>query len=458
LPTARSLYDKFMTHDLIGALGMTDPATTDYESIDYFTDETLIADPFPYFEYLRAKCPVAREPHHGVMAITGYDEALEVFNDSVTFSNCNTVTGPFPGWPVPFEGDDVSAIIEQYRGLQPLGNYLPTLDPPEHTDHRALLMRLLTPRRLKENEDIMWRLADRLLDNLLDGMSGPSECDFVGQFAEPYTFFVIADLLGVPEEDRTGLLAQRTAGRRPASIEGEEATLPANPLSYLEQAFTAYVEDRRREPREDVLTKLANATYPDGSIPPVIDIVRTASFLFVAGQETTVRLIAAAVQILGERPDLQQMVRDDRSRLASFIEETLRIESPVKSHFRMARHTTTVGGVEVPAGTTVMLLDGAVNRDPRRFENPSEFDIDRPNVRHHLSFGQGVHTCPGAPLARAETRIALERVLDRMGDITISEAHHGPADARRYEYSPTYLFRGLQNLHIEFTPQGAQGA
>jgi cytochrome P450 len=108
----------------------------------------------------------------------------------------------------------------------------------------------------------------------------------------------------------------------------------------------------------------------------------------------------------------------------------------------------------MPAGTTVMVLNGAANRDPRRFENPSEFEVDRPDARHHMSFGHGIHTCPGAPLARAETRVSLERILDRMADIKISEAEHGPPDARRYTYVPTFILRGLTKLHLEFTPTG----
>ena len=99
-----------------------------------------------------------------------------------------------------------------------------------------------------------------------------------------------------------------------------------------------------------------------------------------------------------------------------------------------------------------MVLNGAANRDPRRFESPAEFRIDRANAREHLAFGHGVHTCPGAPLARAEARVSIERLLDRMADIRISEAEHGPAGARRYEYAPTYILRGLQKLHLEFTP------
>jgi cytochrome P450 len=385
------------------------------------------------------------------MAVTGYDEVVEVLKDSADFSACNAVAGPFPPFPVSLEGiDDVSALIEQHRDRMPLGNDFPTQDPPRHTDLRALLMRLLTPKRLKENEEFMWRLADRQLDEVL---AQDGECEFVSGFADPFTLLIIADLLGVPEADHPALLEKRRGGS--ADLGGGKM---ANPLVYLREAFTTYIEDRRREPRDDVLTKLASATYPDGSTPEVTDVAGVAAFLFVAGQETTVRLLTAALQLLGERPDLQQLLRDERDRIPNFIEETLRIESPIKSHFRMARVKTSVAGVEVSAGTTVMLLDGAANRDPRHFEHPNEFDIDRPNARTHLAFGLGIHTCPGAPLARAEARVALERILDRMSDIRISEAAHGPAGARRYEYVPTYVFRGLANLHIEFTPTEAHEA
>jgi cytochrome P450 len=110
-----------------------------------------------------------------------------------------------------------------------------------------------------------------------------------------------------------------------------------------------------------------------------------------------------------------------------------------------------VGGVDIAAGTVVMVLPGAANRDPRRFENPHEFDLRRKNVREHMAFARGVHSCPGAPLARVEGRVSLERILDRMSHIAIDEAHHGPAGQRRYSYEPTYILRGLSALHLTFT-------
>jgi cytochrome P450 len=236
------------------------------------------------------------------------------------------------------------------------------------------------------------------------------------------------------------------------STKGEAMT--RHPLEFLYEQLTAYVEDRRANPREDVLTGLATATFPDGSTPEVIDVVRVAANVFAAGQETTVRLLGAALQLLGERPDLQQLLRDEPDRIPNFVEETLRYESPVKGDFRLSRVPVTVGGIDMPAGTTVMVLNGAANRDPRRFDVPDEFRVDRSNAREHVSFGHGIHTCPGAPLARAEARVSLERLLDRMADIRISEAEHGPPDARRYQYVPTFILRGLTRLNLEFKPAG----
>ena len=152
-----------------------------------------------------------REPHRGVVMITGYEEAMAVYNDTATFSSCNTVSGPFAEWPVPLEGDDISEIIEQYRDELPFSDQLPSFDPPKHTAHRGLLMRLITPKRLKENEEFMWRLADRQIDEFV----ARGECEFVHDYANPFTLLVIADLLGVPEADHE-TLPRGAAGRRPA--------------------------------------------------------------------------------------------------------------------------------------------------------------------------------------------------------------------------------------------------
>ncbi|MEZ0363756.1 cytochrome P450 [Mycobacterium sp. pUA109] len=422
---------------------------SDFDTIDFFTDPSLVPDPHPYFDHLRAKSPVLQLPHYGVVAVTGYEEAAAVYRDAETFSNCVALGGPFP--PLPFEpqGDDIAAQIEAHRSQFPMFEHMVTMDPPDHTKARSLLSRLLTPARLKENEEFMWRLADQQLDEFLAN----GGCEFIAEYSKPFATLVIADLLGVPPDDhsqfRTVLGADRP-GARVGALDHE--TVAINPLEWLDDKFCAYIEDRRRDPRDDVLTALATAKYPDESTPEVIDVVRSATFLFAAGQETTAKLLSAALQVLGDRPDVQDKLREDRSLIPIFIEESLRMESPVKSDSRLVVKSTSLGGVDLPAGTVVMVLPGAVNRDPRRFEDPHEFRLDRKNVREHIAFARGVHSCPGAPLARVEGKVSINRMLDRMADIRINEDKHGPADNRAYSYEPTYILRGLTELHLKFTP------
>ncbi|MGK2869169.1 MAG: cytochrome P450 [Mycobacterium sp.] len=419
---------------------------TDFDTVDYFTDESLVPDPYPYFDHLRSKCPVAQATPFNVVAVTGYDEALAVYKNPA-FSSCNSVAGPFAGLPFgPGDSDDVTELIEQHRAQVPMAEHITSQDAPLHSRTRGLLSRLITPKRLKENEDFMWRLADQQLDTFL----ARGSAEFLIDYAKPFSLLVIADLLGVPMEDHEefkSVFALETVGEL-----GKEAPTTHNPLQWLNEKFYGYIEDRRRTPREDVLTELAQARHEDGSTPDIEDVMNLSTFLFAAGTETTTKLVSSSVRFIADNPGFEKLLRDDRSKIPAFLEETLRLESPVKSHFRMASTSTTIGQVDIPAGTTVMVLPGACNRDARKFDNPNEFQTDRANVREQIAFIRGAHSCPGAPLARAEGRISLERILDRMEDITISEDHHGPADDRRYAYEPTFIMRGLSELHITFTP------
>jgi cytochrome P450 len=422
-----------------------------YADVDWFTDPSVVDDPYPYYRYLREeRGPVWIEPLHGVAVVTGHDEALAVYRDHETYSSCNAVAGPFGGLPVMPDGDDANALIDEHRSNMPMAGYMATWDPPQHSDYRSLLTGLFTPKRLKENEDFMWRLADQQLDELLRR----GECEFIHDFAEPFTALVIADLLGVPDDDRARFRAWFQAQKAPGQLaENMANTDDPNALSFFESTFTGYIEDRRRAPRDDVLTHLAQVAFPDGTTPPVSVLANEAAFLFAAGQETTARSLAFALQRIVDDRALQAALRADRSTIPTFVEEIFRLEAPVKSHFRLARHRTMLGGVELPAGTTVMLLIGGINRDPRRFDDADALDLERSAIYEHVAFARGVHSCLGQQLARAEMRIALERILDRTIDLRISATHHGPDGARGYSYDPTFFFRGLRELHLELTPR-----
>jgi cytochrome P450 len=411
---------------------------TDLQGANFFRDRAVQDDPYPYFDALRAESPVWQEPHYGVFMVTGHDEALAVYNNSAEFSSCNVVGGPFVRFPEPFEGDDVTDVIARNRELLPFSDQLPSFDPPDHTAHRGLMMRLLTPGRLRENEEFMGRYSEQLLGDLI----AAGRCDVVDDYAKPFALLVVAELEVVPEEDHASFaegFARMTDGAH-------------KPLEFLYAQFSAYVEDRRQSPRDDILTKMATATFPDGSIPEAKDVALLAANLFTGGQETTVRLLSFALRILAEQPDLQDRLRANRDLIPGFVEETLRYESPLRAQFRMAKVRTKVAGVDIPAGSTMLLLPGAANRDPRKFTDPGTFDAERENAIYHLAFGHGIHHCAGAHLARAEGRVTINRLLDLTSNFSIAEDAHGPADARRWEYLATWFLRGLEHLELELTP------
>lgn len=425
----------------------------DYAESDFFMDLSLVDDPYPYFEYLRAKSPVLPLPAHNVVAVTGFDEALAVHLDHEHFSAVVSVTGPLP--PIPFvpEGEDISAQIEAHRAQMPFGEDVLTLDPPRHTPLRSLMMRLFTPRRLKEMEAAITRLADQLIDEI----AARGRCELVSDYAKPFATLAIADLLGVPAADRDQFRALLAVSPAPSTVGAGDAPV-VNPMDFRRDKFVAYVENRRRAPQGDILGDLANATYADGSTPSVADVVRVATLLFGAGQDTTATLLGNALRLLAERPELQAQLRADPGLIPDFLEELLRIGGPVKSTFRLAKKPVTLAGVDIPVGTIVMITTAAVNRDPRKFDDPAEFRLSRAGAKEHLAFGRGIHTCPGAALARAEARISLERMLARLDAIALDETHHGPAEDRRFAYLPTYVFRALKELHLTFTPAQTMGA
>ena len=239
----------------------------------------------------------------------------------------------------------------------------------------------------------------------------------------------------------------------PGAIGGDQSGTELNALASLDDWFTTYIEDRRREPREDVLTDLALAKYPDGSTPDVIAVVRTATFLFAAGQETTARLLATALKHLAEHPELQDELRANRElhpRLhrggAAHREPRQERLPPRPAHQRRSPAWRS------PPVPLVMLLNGAANRDPRRFECPAEFRIDRPNARGAHRLRPRHPRLPGRP-ARARRGEGQPRA-DPRPDARHPPlgGQHGPAGARRFEYEPTYILRGLTALHLEFTP------
>jgi cytochrome P450 len=378
--------------------------------------------------------------------VTGYDEVKEVLDRrDDTYSTCVNVLGPVQGLPFTPEGNDIRAAVDAHREEMPWSAHLTAHDGPRHAAERQLLAELLTYKRLKANEAYLNGLADRLID----GFIAKGEVNAARDYAHAAATYAISDIMGIPSADRAELI--ELLGAPPSQLEGEAVhRVGADPLIFLKERFDGYFRARQAEPGGDLMTELLQSRFRDGSAPNFDTVSLLARFLFGAGQDTTSRLIAMSILILAENPELQARLRSEPARIGDFLEEVLRFDGPVKVVYRLTQKSTEVGGLAVPAGTVLTVsLTGASN-DPRHFENPDRFDIDRPNKRDHIGFSRGVHACLGAPLARLESRVAIERILARTSDIRLSDMHHGPAGDRRFRFEPTYTFRSLSDLFIEF--------
>jgi cytochrome P450 len=275
----------------------------------------------------------------------------------------------------------------------------------------------------------------------------------IKDIATPFVTLVIADLLGVPDEDQKKFMEVIAAAPPPGSLDNHDHPEAMHPLVYMGKFFVNYVAERRQAPREDVLTDLSLKKFPDGTMPSVMDIVHLATFLFGAGQDTSAKLLGNCMKFITESPGLQDKLRADPKLVPAMIEEVLRLEGSTKMTSRLARRDTQIAGVDIQVGTRVMISFAAANRDPRRWENPQDFVLDRPRIKEHVAFGRGAHVCIGAPLARVEVRVILEKFLEHTSEIALDEEFHGPRSNRKLQYEPSFIIRGLENMHLKLTPR-----
>jgi len=419
----------------------------DVTELDYFTDRSVLLDPYEYLNAVRAGGAIQQMKARDILMVTGFREAVEILLDTKRFSS---FINPDPLAPLPFEpvGDDITAQVLAADKGNPMLDLMVAYDGDRHTAARSLLNPLFTPSRLKANEAFMHSYGDAMAREMV----AKGGCEAIAAIATPFVTMVIADLLGVPEDDREAFRKVIDAGPPPGNMDAADEPQASHPLMYMASFFMRYLGERRAAPRDDVMTDLALARYPDGSEPPLIEAVKTAMFLFAAGQDTSAKLIGNSLRYLCEHPEIQDLLRADRSQIGPFLEEMLRLEGSTKGTFRLCQQTTTVGGFDIPAGKKIMIAVSAANRDPRRWDNPDDFVLGRPRIKEHLAFARGAHTCAGAPLARAEVAILLDRLLEHTSAITLDESVHGPKGARTIDYEPSYIIRGLANLHVRFAP------
>jgi cytochrome P450 len=394
---------------------------------DFNDDPTL--DPYPQYARLRASCPVVQLRQAGGMRpylITRYADAKAALADPRLAKN------PRVGEQALVEAG-LAHVYFDPRGN--LSHHMLAVDPPDHTRLRKVASAQFTPRRVAELEPQIQRIAD----TLVDAFAGAGEAELMAAFANQLPALVIAELLGVPGEDREDFRTWAQDSLRPGHDPAQRAALHA-----LRKYLVEAIGRKRERPGSDLLSALI--TSEDEDRLEEHEVVGTAMLLLIAGHDTTVNLIGNGLLALLTHPSQSALLRARPELIPEAVEEFLRYDGPVeRATMRFAAEHVEVAGTVIPAGSIVQVALNSADRDEAAFPEPDRLDVARA-PRGHLAFGHGIHFCLGAPLARLEGRIAFATLLDRLPDLRLAVA----PDQLRHRLNT--IMRGLEELPVRFTP------
>jgi cytochrome P450 len=368
-----------------------------------------VVDPWPWYREMREAGGAHYEDSIGIWMVFSYAEVQRVLMDSEHFSS-------------------------QFGNLG-----LHNVDPPRHRELRNLVTYAFTAKRVANLRERIQQIADRLIDGFVDS----GQVDLVTQFSQPLSTTVIAELLGVPSDDHGDFRrwTEEVSQGAVAFVDGHaKASAPQQMASY----FAEMIEERKRDPRNDLITALLEA-QDSGAVLSDGDVFNFCVLLLVAGNETTGSLIGNAVRLLAEHPQDQADLRADEELILPAIEEVLRYSGSLQSMMRLALAGAEISGEQLEPGQPVLAWIGSANHDPSVFEDPDRFDIRR-RPKRHIGFGHGIHFCLGAPLARLETEIALKRLLRRLGEFEVPTG-------TVFEPLSSRVFHGLRHLPLTFAAQ-----
>ncbi len=371
----------------------------------------------------------------GMYVCANYALMREIMRNTRVFSNVNSQNVAYMRKPPP----EVEAL--QAASIRPV-NILVSSDPPDHTRVRALLDDPFRPREIAKLRTQIQQIVNHAIDAFIDR----GEFEAVSEFAIPIPVTVIADLLGLPRSKAADIKAWSDASVEPLGMMISDARWIecARSIKEFQDYIAAELEARRSEPRNDLLTHLVSARDDAGQPLSLSEMLGITLQLLVAGNETTTNGIAAGIQLLIDNPEQQAQLRAEPDRMLVFVNEVLRLESPVQGLFRITLEDTEIAGQAVPEGSRIMLRYAAANRDGAKYERPDELDVCRRNAGTHVGFGAGIHHCLGANLAREEMVQAFTILLERL-----SSLRYQP-DRNDFSHHPSMILRGLKALHIEF--------
>ncbi len=416
---------------------------TDLDGFDPF-DATIQQCPHPYYATMREEHPVFRVPGTDLYLVTRHDLVVPILRDVETYSN------RFGGTSERAVDDLAQRLAEVQADGWPLVSTMLTEDPPAHTRYRGLVNAAFSPRRIAAIEPVVRAIAEELVNRF------PAEgtVRFVPDFAVPLPVRVIAHILDVPDDrldDFKRWSDDSTVGIG-ARISDDERVRAQRGIVEFQHYFAEQLERRREDPRDDVLSVLASAGA-DGSGDGPLDMAEMLSIvqqLLVAGNETTTKMLTEGARLLIEDPGEWDRLRADPSRAAAVAEEVLRLSTPTQGMFRVVTRDVELEGVRIPAGSRMVIMYAAANRDPAVFPEPDGFDPDRSNRKEHLAFGKGIHFCIGAPLARLEATVAFAVLAERISSWRFAEGN-------TFEYEPSFVLRGLKRLDVDVVRSAALG-
>lgn len=399
----------------------------------------ILADPYDFYEEQRAKSPVFLDEASGAYVVLDYDLISEAVGRLDDFSN---------NFNAQLSGGKSAADLDNDEELQailstgyPQVDTLLTADQPTHTRFRKLVNLAFSMPKVNKLEDSIREMSIRLIDGFID----KGECEFMEEYAVPMPVQIIAGQLGLDHADAgtvkrwTNAFVDRLSGM----MTRERQLETAREVVEFQHVLKANMDDRRKEAKSDILSDLVNARV-DGERP--LDDAESLSIvqqLMVAGNETTTAALGEGVRLFASNPDQYKKIQDDPSLIPNAVEEVLRMSSGSSGIWRVMHRDAELGGVTLPKGAMVMMRYHAANRDPKHFENPNEFRVDRKNARTHLAFGKGIHMCVGNMLSRKEMTVSFQQFAERMDNIRIREG-------AELVYPPNMMLRGLTSLPIQF--------